>query len=488
MKPPRPDFEWDRLNDGELPLGELQRIDDAASRPVDEQGGAAGDSVAQPGMDGALTPNAVQGVWARITGFYPDYATAGPLYTFERITTSNNEHSHDDDDLTGVALEVNGQLGVEAGAVVQVFPSEDDLEGAAAEKWRFVGPPPCPDPAVVALGSGGGDYLGYANAYSFAGSAPGDLLLFVVTPDDDTDSVTPPLGLTELYHDRVNGKRDLYVGWRRSTAGDGEFYVFASALTINNLLIQGFAIRYSEDPDAGLRLNVLEETRRVPWAAHASFLLPASLVLSVLACEKSFNGAVTLPQSRGVRPYGGPMIHQDLPAANGIGADVRVLAPVSGGNHFGAEECDSVIESPDVTDYVALTLGLLPACRVEFTPDAGAIYTPYGVLPTALRATIAANSGSGEIDGTYDLTWVEPTLGSYGWEYYSDDGMGTVLIIAVGFQGDSLIVQVDYTVPGPVGDAVTGTVPAGTLPQTVVGLGPFSALLTPGTIDVTVSL
>src|SRR4051812_22745335 len=73
-RPPPPRFDWQRLNLRrlqDLPYGERQRIDEAASRPGDEQGGAAADAVAQPGMGLEFVAVGMRTVWGRIVGRPP---------------------------------------------------------------------------------------------------------------------------------------------------------------------------------------------------------------------------------------------------------------------------------------------------------------------------------------------------------------------------------------------------------------------------------
>ncbi len=148
-RPPRPDFSWIRLN-GELPFDELQRIDDGVSRPTDEQGGAAGDAVAQPGMDLELTPPPLRAVWGVVTGAYtfenePSPADPLPLFTFRQIYHQGNQWFFVEGGVEGVALNVLGVLNVPLGVPFLFWPSEDAVRtqpgdepaGAAGEKWRF---------------------------------------------------------------------------------------------------------------------------------------------------------------------------------------------------------------------------------------------------------------------------------------------------------------------------------------------------------------
>lgn len=137
-RPPRPDFDWLRIAQGELPLGELQRIDDAASRATDEQGGTAGDALAHPGMAQDLTPPGLRAAWGKITGVYGGEGTPKPLYTFSAVLHDANAAVDVEDGVTGVALEVNGSLAVPTDAVCLFWPSEDSLDGASGEKWRFI--------------------------------------------------------------------------------------------------------------------------------------------------------------------------------------------------------------------------------------------------------------------------------------------------------------------------------------------------------------
>jgi hypothetical protein len=124
--------EWGRLNDGEMPPGELQRIDDAVSRPVDEQGG--GGAIAHPGMAGDL-----QGVWGRVTALYTAEGPGPALYHFEQIAHVGAEAVTVTDGVAGVAQEVNDNVAVptDGTAICHFWPSEDAHEGGAAERWRF---------------------------------------------------------------------------------------------------------------------------------------------------------------------------------------------------------------------------------------------------------------------------------------------------------------------------------------------------------------
>jgi len=148
MRPPRPDFVFSRLNDGEMPLSEMDRFEESISRPTDEQGGDAGDDVASPGNGASLTPPAQLGLWGQITGLYTAEGGSLSLYNFSEILHDDNVAVVPEGAFQGVALEVNDNASVPTGTVCQFYPSEDSLAGAEGEKWRFCYP--------ASTGGGGG--------------------------------------------------------------------------------------------------------------------------------------------------------------------------------------------------------------------------------------------------------------------------------------------------------------------------------------------
>lgn len=125
-------YDWKREpTRGPIPLGEFQRIDDAANRDVEAFGGVPGDMIADAHIASQLTPHHIQGFWARIS----DNSTA-PIYSFVRVIRDPDDLTETDDDTmegTLNAVEVNLNAYVAVGTIVWVLPAET----RGGETWQF---------------------------------------------------------------------------------------------------------------------------------------------------------------------------------------------------------------------------------------------------------------------------------------------------------------------------------------------------------------